>query len=109
MDQSKKSRGSEQLFEMSNEDDDAQSLSRAIGGARASYELKWWWKYGTPAIDRIKGGVHVKPEHIGETLKQFLDLNTREVQVGIEVFPLGIVNPDLFQVNLELRRAGRRG
>lgn len=109
MDQSKGSRGSEQLFEMSGDDDGTESLSRAIGVARGSYELKWWWKYGTPAIDRIRGGMHVKPEHIGETLKQFLDLNTREVQVGAEVFPLGIVNPDMFQVHLELRRTGRGG
>lgn len=101
-----KTRGSDRIFEVDSKDNS--NLAEAIGISRSDYEVKWWWKYGTPAfIDHIKGGLHVKPDQIGDTLQHFLDLNRQGVQVSAQVFPLGITNPDLFQVDVELRRVGR--
>lgn len=97
------SRGSERMFEASMRDTAA--IADAIGAARNDYEVKWWWKYGKPAfIDYVQGGLHVRPDKIGQTLEQLLKLNNANVQVSARVFPYGITNPDLFQVEVEMRR-----
>lgn len=97
-------RGSDRMFEMDMQDTSA--ISEAIGSARGDYEVAWWWKYGTPAlIDHIRGGLNVRPDRIGQTLEQLLKLNKSDVQVSARVFPKGLTNPDVFQVELEMRRS----
>ena len=96
-------RGSDRMFEMNMRDTSA--MAEAIGGARGDYEVKWWWKYGQPAfIDLIQGGLHVRPDKVGQTLEQLLKLNSPKVQVRASVFPYGIPSPDLFEVAVEMRR-----
>ena len=97
-------RGSERMFDMDMRDPEA--LAKAIGAGRGDYEVKWWWKFGQPGfIDHVRGGLHVRPERIGQTLQEVLQNNSERVQVSAKVFPYGITNPDLFQVEVEMRRS----
>jgi hypothetical protein len=97
-------RGSDRIFESNLQDFGA--VAEAIGAARDDYEVKWWWKYGRPAfIDQIVGGLHVRPDRIGRTLEQLLNLNSAEVQVTARVFPYGNNNLESYQVEVEMRRS----
>ena len=110
-------RGSDRMFELGGQDADrifeeglrdTGALEEAIGSGRGEYEIKWWWKYGQPAfIDQIRGGLHVSPENVGPVLERLLRLNSKTVQVTARVFPYGITNPDLFQVELDMQRSPR--
>ena len=97
-------RGSAELFNIKAHDHEA--LARAIGVARDSYEVKWWWKYGQPAIDKVALGIEVNPAQLGTTVAKFMDQNTQAVRVTGEVFPFGIINPGfLIEITAE-RQAG---
>ncbi len=97
-------RGSDRVFEASMHD--VAAIAEAIGAARGDYEVKWWWKYGRPAfIDQIVGGLHVRPDRIGQALEQLLRLNSAEVQVTARVLPYGEKNLEAFQVEVEMRRS----
>lgn len=93
-------RGSAELFAIKAHDHEA--LAKAIGLARDSYEVKWWWKYGQPAIDKIVLGVEVTKPALGATVAKFMDQNGQGLRVTSEVFPYGIINPGfLVEVNVE--------
>lgn len=94
-------RGSAKLFAIDTHDHEA--LASAIGLARGSYEVKWWWKYGQPAIDRLQLTVEVDRKHLGETIGKFMEQNGRAVQVTSEVFPYGIVQPDRYRLEVNVQ------
>lgn len=94
-------RGSAQLFAIKAHDHEA--LAKAVGLARTDYEVKWWWKYGQPAIDKVVLGLEVNPAQLGPTVAKFMDQNTTAVRVTGEVFPFGIINPG-FLVELTAER-----
>ena len=93
-------RGSSRLFAIETHDHEA--LAKAVGLARDTYEVKWWWKYGTPAIDRLGLTIEVEGKQLGNTLAQFMRLNGREAQVTAECFPYGIIVPDRYRVELNI-------
>ena len=84
-------RGSAALFAIKAHDHEA--LAKAVGLARTDYEVKWWWKYGTPAIDKIYLGIEVNPAQLGPTVAGFLNQNTQATRITGEVFPYGIIDP----------------
>jgi hypothetical protein len=84
-------RGSTHLFNIKAHDHEA--LAKAVGLARTDYEVKWWWKYGQPAIDKVVIGVEVNPAQLGSTVAKFMDQNTQAVRITGEVFPFGILSP----------------
>jgi hypothetical protein len=73
--------------------------------ARNDYEVKWWWKYGQPAIDFIRATIEVKGELLGATLTRFMVLNGSDMQVTAECFPYGIPKPDIFRLQIDMRKA----
>ena len=95
-------RGSSKVFAL--ESHDHEGLSRALGLARGDYEVKWWWKYGQPAIDLIRASLEVRGDKLGSTVASLMELNGRELQVTAACFPYGITVPDVFRVDLDLRR-----
>ena len=97
-------RGSAALFAIKAHDHDA--LAKAVGLARSEYEVKWWWKYGQPAIDKIVLGIEVNPAQLGSTVAKFMDQNTTAVRVTGEVFPYGIINPGFLVEFTAERQAG---
>ena len=72
-------RGSSRLFTLETHDHEA--LAKAVGLARDTYEVKWWWKYGSPAIDRLGLTIEVEGTELGNTVAQFMRLNGGETQV----------------------------
>jgi len=97
-------RGSAKLFAIDLHNHEA--LAHAIGAARDDYEVKWWWKYGTPAIDLVRLTIEVDAKQFGGTLSKFMQQNGRAQQVTAECFPYGIVQPDRYRVELAIRNSG---
>jgi hypothetical protein len=97
---SEQQRGSSGLFSIQPHDHEA--LAKAVGLARDTYEIRWWWWYGQPAFDRLELGVQVGRAQLGETVAKFMDQNSRGVRVTTEVFPFGIVDPGfLLRLNVQ--------
>ena len=69
--------------------------------------LKRWWIYGIPAPDEVGGVVHVQPGHASRVLGELATL--REIIMQFDVFPLGIVNPEVLEVNFQTRGVYARG
>jgi hypothetical protein len=97
-------RGSSKLFSL--QPHDHEGIATALGIARAEYQVKWWWKYGQPAIDLVRATIEVRPAQLGATVSQLMHLNGPEVQVTTECFPHGMPRPDVFRLEVEMRKAG---
>lgn len=80
-------RGSSKLFTIATDDYDG--LAKAVGLARNDYEIKWWWKYGQPAIDRVRLVIEVTPEKVGNTVAQLLKQNNPHTSVTAHIAPYG--------------------
>lgn len=46
---------------------------------------------GIPAVDTVSGTVRTKPEALGKLISQLVSVNA----LGIEIFPMGIINPEV--------------
>jgi hypothetical protein len=81
---------------------DHEALAKAIGLARSDFEVKWWWKYGTPQIDKIYLGIEVNPAQLGPTVTGLMNQNNQVTRITGEVFPFGILDPGfLLQITAE--------
>ncbi|MEO5830783.1 MAG: hypothetical protein ABIQ36_09470 [Rhodanobacter sp.] len=99
----KTSRGSAKLFALKN--DDHVGIAKALGMARSDYEVKWWWKYGQPAIDLIKAQLQVDTNQLGPVVSQLMHLNSPNLQVTAYCFPYGIPYPEWYRIEVNLRNA----
>jgi hypothetical protein len=98
---SEKSRGSANLGALSPE-----ALHKAIGQARESYTIKRWWKYGQPAIDRVKAVLDVKEvASAGAVVGNLIKMHNQKSQVGVLVFPYGVPVIDGVRIELEIDQA----
>lgn len=98
-------RGSDKIFSF----DDDSAMSEALAQAQQDYEIKWWWKYGTPAfVDLIRADLIVPKDKFGRVLDQFMGVNGSRAQVTAECFPYGVVAVDAYRVAIEMRRPGGR-
>jgi hypothetical protein len=80
----------------------AESLEKALAAAQVSYKIERWWKYGQPAVDLVKGVINVtNVADAGKVLQHLISLQGK-LQVGIEVFPYGIINPDGVRINVNI-------
>ena len=80
----------------------AESLEKALSAAKVSYTIERWWWYGQPAIDRIQGVINVtKFADVGKVVQE-LAAKQGKLQIGMEVFPYGLVNPDGVRINFNL-------
>ncbi|UXI70050.1 hypothetical protein [Tahibacter amnicola] len=98
-------RGSAKLFAVEAHDRDA--ITRAIGFARDDYQVKWWWKYGQPAIDLVRAHFEVKAENLGPLVDHLMKMNGPDFQVTAQCFPYGIPKPDLFRIEADIRNPAR--
>lgn len=95
-------RGSEKLFAIKGNDQAA--LLEALGAARGKFEVKWWWKYGQPRIDRILAEMTVPRDQVGSAISDLMLLNGQDVQVIVSCFPNGLPHPDMFRVEASFQR-----
>lgn len=77
-------------------------LAEALALAGDDYRILRWWKYGQPGIDLIRGVLEVTPDRLGEVATSLVKLHGEEMNVRFEVFPYGIINPDVLRVHVEL-------
>jgi hypothetical protein len=61
--------------------------------------LVHWFPKGQPVPDAISGAVITPREKLGATIDRLVSV--KEVHVRLDVFPLGIVNPEEFLVHFE--------
>jgi hypothetical protein len=73
------------------------------GGAAALHIKNIWW-YGQPAIDQILSTVHVDVASAGGVVDALLKLQHEALRVKVDVFPLGIPNPEIAQIDVTLHR-----
>ena len=100
MDSKTVERGSAKLFAL--EPHDHEGIARALGVARGDYEVKWWWKYGQPAIDRISAVLDITDvRQAPSVLGGLTNLHSAQRQVSFDVFPYGI--PVIDGVRVQLR------
>ena len=80
----------------------AESLEKSLAAAKVNYKIERWWKYGQPAIDLIQGVINVTNiADAGRVLQELVALQGR-LQVSLEVFPYGIINPEGVHINVSL-------
>jgi hypothetical protein len=78
----------------------AESLEKALAAAKVSYKIERWWKYGQPAVDLIQGVINVTNiADAGKVVQHLVGLQGK-LQVGLEVFPYGIINPEGAHINV---------
>ncbi len=104
-------RGSDKLWErlFDAEAPKGEHLAKALSVAESEFTIKRWWKYGQPAIDLVRGVLEVDPASFGKVVGSLIGLHGEQVQVHFEVFPYGIVAPDLLRVDFDLERTVGRG
>jgi len=95
-------RGSEKLFSFGKGDE--AELARALGGAQNDYQVKWWWKYGQPAIDHIRADLEIPRDKFGAAISRIMEANGEKLQVTAEVFPNGMPRIEGYRVRLDIRQ-----
>lgn len=77
-------------------------IAKIVEGNEGRFQK--WWCYGQPNPDAVFGTVHVGSiDRVGSLVRDLLQIDG--VPLDLDVFPLGIPIPDLFQVNF--RTLGR--
>jgi len=100
---SAKSRGSSKLSALS-----VEALNKSIKAARQSYTIERWWKYGQPAIDRIRAVLNVSDiKAAGSVVDSLVGLHDARHQIGLDVFPYGVPVIDGVRINVTIDQAGR--
>jgi hypothetical protein len=74
-----------------------QALKQLLDIGRANgVTLEGWWTHGKPAIEAVRGVLHVKPDVAGEIFRRLVTVD--KVPLRVEGFPLGIINPELIEL-----------
>ncbi|HZE72197.1 MAG TPA: hypothetical protein VE135_22035 [Pyrinomonadaceae bacterium] len=81
-------------------------LSKAVTGARESYRILRWWKYGQPQIDRIKATLDVRTDLAGSVIQDILNAGggNQRASVILDAFPYGLPKVEGVQVNVTFER-----
>ena len=104
---SKEARGSEKLWDRIFEHDQPTpaKLGEAVAAARESYRVLRWWKYGQPAIDRIRTTLDVATADSGKLIQDILHSAAgNRANIVLEAFPYGLPQLDRVQVNVTFER-----
>ena len=93
----------DRVFETEAPTDD--KLGEAVARGGESYKVLRWWKYGQPAIDRIKTTLDVATIDSGKVIQEILGsaLGNR-ANIVLEAFPYGLPKLDRTQVNVTFER-----
>ncbi len=104
---SKEARGSEKLWDRIFEHDDPTQakLGEAVAAARESYRVLRWWKFGQPAIDRIKTTLDVPTAESGQLIQDILrSAGGNRANITLEAFPYGLPQLERVQVDVTFER-----
>ncbi|HEY0604644.1 MAG TPA: hypothetical protein VGD58_17125 [Herpetosiphonaceae bacterium] len=81
-----------------------EELTRSLASAGEDYRIKRWWKYGQPAIDRIKATLDVRVDNAGPLVQDLLAANGKGLQVSLDAFPYGIPDLEGVMINVLFER-----
>jgi hypothetical protein len=85
------------------------ALGEAVAGARETYTIKRWWKYGQPAIDRIKATLDVATTESGPLVQEILNsAGPGRSNIILEAFPYGLPKLDRVQLDVIFEREVNR-
>ena len=104
---SKEVRGSAKLWDRIFEHDQPThaKLGEAVAAARENYRVLRWWKYGQPAIDRIKTTLDVATADSGALIQDILNSAAgNRANIILDAFPYGVPQIDRVQVNVTFER-----
>src|SRR3979411_2670033 len=80
-------------------------LGKAVAGAKETYVILRWWKYGQPAVDRVKTTLDMATADAGGVIQGILNSSTsNKTQVTLSAFPYGIPNPERVHVTVNFER-----
>lgn len=100
-------RGSAKLWDRVFDTDaptDAQ-LGEAVARGGESYRVLRWWKYGQPAIDRIKTTLDVATIDSGRLIQDILGSAAgNRSNIVLEAFPYGLPKLDRTQIDVLFER-----
>lgn len=77
----------------------ARQLAELKKIADSGGKLVHWFPKGQPLPDAIFGAVITPREKVGATIERLISV--KELGIRLDVFPLGIVNPEEFLVSFE--------
>ncbi|HEY0737095.1 MAG TPA: hypothetical protein VGD69_19420 [Herpetosiphonaceae bacterium] len=81
-----------------------EELTRSLATAAEGYRVRRWWKYGQPAIDRIKATLDVPFDNAGPLVQDLLGANGKGLQVSLDAFPYGIPDLEGVMINVLFER-----
>jgi hypothetical protein len=104
---SKEARGSEKLWDRIFEHDQPTHarLGEAVAAARENYKILRWWKYGQPAIDRVRTTLDVATADSGLLIQDILhSAGANKAAIILEAFPYGVPQLERVQVDVTFQR-----
>jgi hypothetical protein len=100
-------RGSAKLWDRVFETDaptDAK-LGEAVARGQTTYQVLRWWKYGQPAIDRIRTTLDVATIDSGQLVQEILSsAGGNKANIYLDAFPYGLPKLDRTQLNVTFER-----
>ena len=100
-------RGSSKLWEnvFDSEPPTQDALADRVAGAKQTYQILRWWKYGQPAIDRIRTTLDVATIDSGPVIQEILNSAIgNKANVILDAFPYGLPKLDRVQVNVTFEK-----
>lgn len=101
-------RGSEQLLERIGQADtisDATLKSVLNVALQHDVEILDWCQFGKPGIDGVCGRFQVEPKLAGQVIQDLINLEGWKCR--LDVFPLGITDPTVINIDLTGGQLGR--
>jgi hypothetical protein len=77
------------------------ALGEHVAAAKQTYQVLRWWKYGQPAIDRIKTTLDIATVDSGPVIQDILNSAIgNKANITLDAFPYGLPKLDRVQVNV---------
>ncbi len=81
------------------------ALGEKLASARETYKVLRWWKYGQPAIDRIRTTLDVATVDSGGLIQEILNsAGGNKANIILDAFPYGLPKLDRVQVDVTFER-----
>lgn len=84
-------------------------LGEAVARGQEGYQIRRWWKYGQPQIDRIKATFDVATAESGMLVQEILGSAAgNRANIFLEAFPYGLPKLDRTQLDVIFEREVNR-
>ena len=104
-------RGSAKLWDRVFESDPPtdEKLGDAVARGQENYQIRRWWKYGQPQIDRVRASFDVATADSGKLGQEILGSALgNKANIYLEAFPYGLPKLDRTQLDVVFEREVNR-